>query len=161
MAQSVSGGHVSLLMILKLLMVLKLVLLIISYCIIYVCPFYRYMSHDRYGLWRLGISHVLNAAHGKMCCKGSDDFYGTTVQYYGVAANDLPTFDISPFFYPSAHYIHQALSTPGGTHSFCCATLYYFSLVNSAGIQYKTVCEYIILSSDLYGLLNIRNFIFT
>ncbi|MCJ8730475.1 hypothetical protein PDJAM_G00184960 [Pangasius djambal] len=71
-----------------------------------------YMSHDRCGLWRLGITHVLNAAHGKMCCKGSDDFYGTTVQYYGVAANDLPTFDISPFFYPSAQYIHQALSTP-------------------------------------------------
>ncbi|XP_056113078.1 dual specificity protein phosphatase 13A family protein isoform X2 [Rhinichthys klamathensis goyatoka] len=22
-----------------------------------------YMSHDRYGLWRLGITHVLNAAH--------------------------------------------------------------------------------------------------
>ncbi|ROL49551.1 Dual specificity protein phosphatase 13 isoform A [Anabarilius grahami] len=72
-----------------------------------------YMSHDRYGLWRLGITHVLNAAHGKMCCKGSDDFYGTTVKYYGVPANDLPTFDISPFFYPSAHYIHDALSTTG------------------------------------------------
>ncbi len=75
---------------------------------------YRYMSHDRYGLWRLGISHVLNAAHGKMCCKGRDDFYGTTVKYYGVPANDLPTFDISPFFYPSALYINEALSTTGG-----------------------------------------------
>ncbi|KAK3553364.1 hypothetical protein QTP70_003477 [Hemibagrus guttatus] len=28
-----------------------------------------YMSHDRYELWRIGITHVLNAAHGKMCCK--------------------------------------------------------------------------------------------
>ncbi|KAI5107946.1 hypothetical protein C0J45_1540, partial [Silurus meridionalis] len=73
-----------------------------------------YMSHDRYGLWRLGVTHVLNAAHGKMCCKGSDDFYGTTVKYYGVSANDLPTFDISPFFYPSAQFIHQALSTLRG-----------------------------------------------
>lgn len=72
------------------------------------------MSHDKYGLWRLGVTHVLNAAHGKMCCKGSDDFYGTTVKYYGVAANDLPTFDISPFFYPSAQFIHHALSTDGG-----------------------------------------------
>ncbi|XP_073729355.1 dual specificity protein phosphatase 13A isoform X2 [Misgurnus anguillicaudatus] len=68
---------------------------------------------DMYGLWRLGITHVLNAAHGKMCCKGTDDFYGTTVKYYGVPANDLPTFDISPFFYPSAHYIHEALTTTG------------------------------------------------
>ncbi|KAG7333963.1 hypothetical protein KOW79_002370 [Hemibagrus wyckioides] len=80
-----------------------------------------YMSHDRYGLWRLGITHVLNAAHGKMCCKGSDDFYGTTVQYYGVAANDLPTFDISPFFYPSAQYIHQALCTHGAKVFVHCA----------------------------------------
>ncbi|XP_072534293.1 dual specificity protein phosphatase 13A [Salminus brasiliensis] len=80
-----------------------------------------FMSHDRYGLWRLGITHVLNAAHGKMCCKGSDDFYGTTVKYYGVAANDLPTFDISPFFYPSAQYIHQALSTAGAKIFVHCA----------------------------------------
>ncbi|KAL2083732.1 hypothetical protein ACEWY4_021505 [Coilia grayii] len=71
-----------------------------------------FMSHDRYGLWLLGVTHVLNAAHGKMCCKGSDDFYGTTVSYYGVPANDLPTFDLSPFFYPSAQFIHQALTKP-------------------------------------------------
>lgn len=96
------------------------------------------MSHDRYGLWRLGITHVLNAAHGKMCCKGSDDFYGTTVQYYGVAANDLPTFDISPFFYPSAQYIHQALSTPRGTtHSF--VVIPHFNVVNSVMSPYKNL----------------------
>lgn len=72
------------------------------------------MSHDKLGLWQLDITHVLNAAHGKLCCKGSDDFYGTTVKYYGVPANDLPTFDLSPFFYPAAEFIHQAL-TSGGT----------------------------------------------
>uniref|UniRef100_A0A8C1V1Z4 Dual specificity protein phosphatase n=1 Tax=Cyprinus carpio TaxID=7962 RepID=A0A8C1V1Z4_CYPCA len=74
-----------------------------------------------YGLWRLGITHVLNAAHGKMCCKGRDDFYGTTVKYYGVPANDLPTFDISSFFYPSAHYIHDAFSTTGAKVFVHCA----------------------------------------
>lgn len=74
----------------------------------------RFMSHDKLGLWQLGVTHVLNAAHGKLCCKGSDDFYGTTVKYYGVPANDLPTFDLSPFFYPAAEFIHQAL-TSGGT----------------------------------------------
>lgn len=75
------------------------------------------MSHDKLGLWQLGITHVLNAAHGKLCCKGSDDFYGTTVKYLGVPANDLPTFDLSPFFYPAAEFIHQAL-TSGGKHMF-------------------------------------------
>ena len=71
------------------------------------------MSHDKYGLWQLGITHVLNASHGKLCCKGSDDFYGTTVKYYGVPANDLPTFDLSPFFHPAAEFIHQALISGG------------------------------------------------
>lgn len=74
------------------------------------------MSHDKFRLWQLGITHVLNAAHGKLCCKGSDDFYGTTVKYYGVPANDLPTFDLSTFFYPAAEFIHQSL-TSGGTAS--------------------------------------------
>ncbi|CAL8284814.1 unnamed protein product [Arctogadus glacialis] len=53
-----------------------------------------YMSHDKFGPWQMGVTHVLNAAHGKMCCKGSADFYGTTVKYHGVPASDLPTFDL-------------------------------------------------------------------
>uniref|UniRef100_A0A3Q2Z2F6 Dual specificity protein phosphatase n=2 Tax=Hippocampus comes TaxID=109280 RepID=A0A3Q2Z2F6_HIPCM len=72
-----------------------------------------FMSHDKFRLWTLGITHVLNASHGKLCCKGSDDFYGTTVKYYGVPANDLPTFDISPFFYPAAAFIDRALTSGG------------------------------------------------
>ncbi|XP_061083974.1 dual specificity protein phosphatase 13A family protein isoform X2 [Conger conger] len=76
---------------------------------------------DIYGLWKLGITHVLNAAHGKTCCKGSDDFYGTTVRYHGVPANDLPTFDLSPYFYPAAEYIHTALTAPGAKVFVHCA----------------------------------------
>ncbi|KAG7216414.1 hypothetical protein INR49_021666 [Caranx melampygus] len=74
---------------------------------------------DMFGLWQLGITHVLNASHGKLCCKGSDDFYGTTVKYYGVPANDLPTFDLSPFFYPAAAFIHQALTSGGKVFVHC------------------------------------------
>lgn len=82
----------------------------------------RVMSHDKFRLWTLGITHVLNASHGKLCCKGSDDFYGTTVKYYGVPANDLPTFDLSPFFYPAAAFIDRAL-TSGGNVWCCCDSL--------------------------------------
>lgn len=79
----------------------------------------RFMSHNKFGLWELGVTHVLNAAHGKICCKGNDDFYGTTVKYYGIPANDLPTFDLSPFFYPAAEFIHRALTSDGKpSHSF-------------------------------------------
>ncbi|XP_057704880.1 dual specificity protein phosphatase 13-like [Corythoichthys intestinalis] len=78
-----------------------------------------FMSHDKFGLWTLGITHVLNASHGKLCCKGSDDFYGTTVKYYGVPANDLPTFELSPFFYPAAAFIDQALTSGGRVLVHC------------------------------------------
>ncbi|XP_034465539.1 dual specificity protein phosphatase 13-like [Hippoglossus hippoglossus] len=77
------------------------------------------MSHDKFGLWQLGVTHVLNASHGKLCCKGSDDFYGTTVKYYGVPANDLPTFDLSPYFYPAAEFLHQALTSGGKVLVHC------------------------------------------
>ncbi|MBN3294921.1 DS13A phosphatase, partial [Amia calva] len=80
-----------------------------------------FMSHDRYALWKMGITHVLNAAHGKMCCKGSHDFYGTTIDYNGVPANDLPGFDLSPYFYPSAQFIHGALTSPGAKIFVHCA----------------------------------------
>ncbi|KAL4640010.1 dual specificity protein phosphatase 13 [Arapaima gigas] len=79
------------------------------------------VAHDRHGLWKMGITHVLNAAHGKMYCKGSHDFYGTTVDYHGVPANDLPTFDMSPYFYSAADYIHKALDTPGAKIFVHCA----------------------------------------
>lgn len=79
------------------------------------------MAHDRHGLWKLGITHVLNAAHGKAHCQGSHAFYGSAMEYHGVPANDLPTFDISPYFYPSADYIHKVLSTPGARIFVHCA----------------------------------------
>ncbi|XP_034040676.1 dual specificity protein phosphatase 13A family protein [Thalassophryne amazonica] len=75
-----------------------------------------YMSRDKFGLWQLGVSHVLNAAHSKLCC---DDFYGTTVKYYGVPANDLPTFDLTPYFDPAAQFIHQALTSGGKVFVHC------------------------------------------
>ncbi|XP_028810898.1 dual specificity protein phosphatase 13-like [Denticeps clupeoides] len=78
-----------------------------------------FMSHDRHGLWKMGITHILNAAHGKICCQGSPDFYGTTVTYKGIPASDVPTFDISPFFYPAAEFIRQALDSGGKVFVNC------------------------------------------
>ncbi|XP_066476096.1 dual specificity protein phosphatase 13A [Tiliqua scincoides] len=79
------------------------------------------IAHNRFGLWKMDISHVLNAAHGKIFCKGSHEFYGRTIEYYGVPAYDLPDFDISPFFNPAAEFIHKALTTPGGKILVHCA----------------------------------------
>ncbi|XP_061087160.1 dual specificity protein phosphatase 13A-like isoform X4 [Conger conger] len=79
------------------------------------------MAHDRHGLWKLGITHVLNVNHGKTHSQGSHDFYGKTVDYHGVPADDVPNFDMSPYFRPSADYIHEALNTPGAKVFIHCA----------------------------------------
>ncbi|NXM23995.1 DS13B phosphatase, partial [Oxyruncus cristatus] len=62
----------------------------------------------------MGVTHVLNAAHGTAYSHGGQDYYGATIHYYGVPAHDLPSFDISQFFFSAAQFIHKALNTPGG-----------------------------------------------
>ncbi|KAF7659057.1 hypothetical protein LDENG_00003810 [Lucifuga dentata] len=79
------------------------------------------VANDRYSLWKLGITHVLNAAHGRTHCQGSHDFYGSTVEYYGVPADDSPSFDLSRYFFASAEYIHNAFDTPGAKILVHCA----------------------------------------
>ncbi|XP_078498854.1 dual specificity protein phosphatase 13A-like [Lissotriton helveticus] len=78
-------------------------------------------AHNRYLLWKMGITHVLNAAHGKFCSQGNHEYYGTTVEYHGVPANDLPDFDISKYFYSGAEFIDNALNTTGGRILVHCA----------------------------------------
>uniref|UniRef100_A0A3Q3WD96 Dual specificity protein phosphatase n=1 Tax=Mola mola TaxID=94237 RepID=A0A3Q3WD96_MOLML len=80
---------------------------------------HMFMSHNKLGLWQLGVTHVLNAAHGKLYCQGSEDLYGTMVKCYGVPDNDLPTFDLSLFFYPAAEFINQALTSGGKVFVHC------------------------------------------
>lgn len=79
------------------------------------------IANDRYSLWKLGITHVLNAAHGKMYSQGSHEFYGSTVEYHGVPADDSPSFNLSRYFHSSADYIHQALSSAGARILVHCA----------------------------------------
>lgn len=77
-------------------------------------PAHRSVANDRYTLWKLGITHVVNAAHGGAHSQGSCDFYGSSVDYYGVPAHDSPSFDLSCYFVPSADYIQGALDGDGG-----------------------------------------------
>ncbi|XP_066519924.1 dual specificity protein phosphatase 13A-like [Hoplias malabaricus] len=79
------------------------------------------IANDRYSLWKLGISHVLNAAHGKQHCEGGPEFYGSSVEYYGVPADDSPSFDLSRYFQPCADHIHRVLNSPGARLLVHCA----------------------------------------
>ncbi|XP_075390695.1 dual specificity phosphatase 29 [Tenrec ecaudatus] len=66
---------------------------------------------DRYQLQKVGFTHVLNAAHGRWNVDTGADYYrDTAIKYLGVEAEDLPTFDLSVFFYPASAFIEDALN---------------------------------------------------
>ncbi|XP_054654911.1 dual specificity phosphatase 29-like [Dunckerocampus dactyliophorus] len=69
---------------------------------------------ERPGLKELGITHVLNAAEGKWnnVLTGADYYTDLDIQYFGVEADDKPTFDISQFFCKATHFISEALHQP-------------------------------------------------
>lgn len=80
------------------------------------CVFsFRYAAKDKHLLQSLNITYVLNAAHGKFSVNTGASFYrDTKISYHGVEAFDMPSFDLSPFFYSAAKFIKTAMSTPGG-----------------------------------------------
>nr|XP_057915244.1 dual specificity phosphatase 29 [Doryrhamphus excisus] len=69
---------------------------------------------ERPGLKELGITHVLNAAEGKWnnVLTGADYYTDMDIQYFGVEADDKPTFNISQFFCPATQFISDALKQP-------------------------------------------------
>ncbi|CAM4702604.1 dual specificity protein phosphatase 26 [Caretta caretta] len=78
------------------------------------------IAANRRELARLRITHILNASHSKW--RGGAEYYeGTGIRYLGIEAHDSPSFDMSPYFYPSADFIHQALSERGGRILVHCA----------------------------------------
>ncbi|XP_009076563.1 PREDICTED: dual specificity phosphatase DUPD1 [Acanthisitta chloris] len=65
---------------------------------------------DRYSLEKAGFTHILNAAHGQRNVDTGPEYYrNMTLEYHGVEADDLPTFDLSQFFYSASKFIDHAL----------------------------------------------------
>ncbi|XP_057685791.1 serine/threonine/tyrosine-interacting-like protein 2 isoform X2 [Corythoichthys intestinalis] len=65
-------------------------------------------------LKRMGITHVLNAAHGTGVYTGEAFYSGMGVQYMGVEVDDFLDADISPHFRPTAEFLDEALLTHKG-----------------------------------------------
>ncbi|KAI4807912.1 hypothetical protein KUCAC02_027687 [Chaenocephalus aceratus] len=81
-----------------------------------------YAAKDKRKLLAHHITHVLNAADGKFNVNTGHSFYSdTNITYHGVVAFDMPYFDLSPFFYPAANFIKNALSSPTGKVFVHCA----------------------------------------
>ncbi|XP_037829340.1 dual specificity protein phosphatase 13 isoform X2 [Kryptolebias marmoratus] len=85
-------------------------------------------ARDKGALHSLGITHIVNAAHGPPSPGPGPCFYvntgprfyrDMTVDYYGVEADDAINFILSPFFYPTARYIRAALAMGGRVFVHC------------------------------------------
>ncbi|CAL8261344.1 unnamed protein product [Arctogadus glacialis] len=73
-----------------------------------------HVAQNRSALQKLGITHVLNAAHSKRGSTGDQRFYGNDIVYCGIPADDSTYFDIDVYFKPAADFIHKALKSPDG-----------------------------------------------
>lgn len=84
----------------------------------------RAVAQNKAALQKLGITHVLNAAHSKRGSVGNQSFYGNSFVYCGIPADDSAHFDLDVYFQPAADFIHNALKSPNGKtqHGFLCHT---------------------------------------
>ncbi|NXN94828.1 DS13B phosphatase, partial [Rhinopomastus cyanomelas] len=99
-----------------------------------------YVALDKAQLSRMGISHVVDAVAGRCHVDTGHKFYkDLSVDYYGVEAEDNPSFDLSIYFYPVAQYIKAALSSPRGKVLVHCA----MGISRSAALvlAYLMICE--------------------
>lgn len=74
----------------------------------------RAAAQNKAALQKLGITHVLNAAHSKRGSIGNQSFYGNSFVYCGIPADDSTHFDLDVYFHPAADFIHKALKSPDG-----------------------------------------------
>ncbi|XP_034269973.1 serine/threonine/tyrosine-interacting-like protein 2 [Pantherophis guttatus] len=65
-------------------------------------------------LKRLGITHILNAAHGTGVYTGPDFYNGMNIQYLGIEVDDFPDEEIAKHFRPAAEFLDEALLTCRG-----------------------------------------------
>ncbi|XP_061600930.1 dual specificity protein phosphatase family protein [Cololabis saira] len=71
-------------------------------------------AQNRKTLHKLGITHVLNAAHSKQGSLGDQSFYGNTCVYAGIPGEDSDHFDLSQYFKFAADFIHKGLKSKKG-----------------------------------------------
>uniref|UniRef100_H3CY25 Dual specificity phosphatase 27 n=1 Tax=Tetraodon nigroviridis TaxID=99883 RepID=H3CY25_TETNG len=65
-------------------------------------------------LKRMGITHILNTAHGTGVYTGESFYSGMNIRYMGIELDDFPDADISLHFRPTAEFLDEALLTHKG-----------------------------------------------
>ncbi|XP_023185376.1 inactive dual specificity phosphatase 27 [Xiphophorus maculatus] len=65
-------------------------------------------------LKRMGITHILNTAHGTGVYTGQAFYANMNIQYRGIELDDFPDADIAAHFRPAAEFLDEALLTHKG-----------------------------------------------
>lgn len=83
---------------------------------------HRSSAKNKLYLTKLGITHVVNTAEGKLfgMVDTDQDFYkNTTIKYLGFSIMDLPISNISQHFDEVADFIDEAIKGGGEFLCFC------------------------------------------
>ncbi|XP_028810900.1 dual specificity protein phosphatase 13-like [Denticeps clupeoides] len=111
-------------------------------------------AQNRTALKRLGITHILNAAHSKQGSIGDQEFYGSEFEYYGIPADDSTKFDISVYFKPTAHFIHKGLMRKDGKVFVHC--IMGMSRSATLVLAYLMLCQRLTLRSAILKIIQKR-----
>ncbi|KAM9835782.1 serine/threonine/tyrosine-interacting-like protein 2 [Aulostomus maculatus] len=65
-------------------------------------------------LKRMGITHILNTAHGTGVYTSEAFYASMNIHYMGIELDDFPDADVSPHFRPTAEFLDEALLTHKG-----------------------------------------------
>ncbi|MFT7807163.1 dual specificity protein phosphatase 13-like [Arapaima gigas] len=113
-------------------------------------------AKDKRMLQGHGITHVLNAADGKFnVCTGPSFYRDTNITYHGVEAFDMPSFDMSPFFYSAAKFIKEALRMPANKVFVHCAMG--LSRSSTLVLAYLMIYEHMTLQEAITAVSKHRN----
>lgn len=74
----------------------------------------RSVAVNKARLKRIGITHILNTAHGTGVYTSESFYSGMNIQYMGIELDDFPDADISLHFRPTAEFLDEALLTHKG-----------------------------------------------
>ncbi|CAN9499867.1 unnamed protein product [Ophioblennius macclurei] len=115
------------------------------------------VAQNRKRLHKLGITHVLNAAHSKQGSIGDQSFYGDACVYFGIPAEDSDKFDLSQYFKLAADFIHKALKNKDGKVLVHCimgmsrsATLVLAYLMTRQRFSLKDALRHVIQKRAIY-----------
>lgn len=78
------------------------------------CFRFRSVAVNKARLKRMGITHILNTAHGTGVYTGQAFYANMDIQYRGIELDDFPDADIAAHFRPAAEFLDEALLTHKG-----------------------------------------------